>query len=988
MPQLIHPTNGVVDEKRKNQLNPSLNGLITNTRDPIKVTSRDRRQITEIFVDHARKYEWHKQEERENANIHFSNFESVLNPNEGSGIFFALYDRYLGWDKCQVEGFVNWIGSGRYRGLLTQKDPHTSGEDFSRTPLIVAIDKKEHNFVAALLKVEGISVDTFYKVNGYGTCLHQGIKKKSTLIELMVQKYRKYPDLYLEVDNKGNNVLHLLAQTRGEEMLAPYLENIVGLKRGPENEAVGSADERPGGNDNMELNDGSADDLEESKFDTTQFRLNVLQQIMEISHIVPVLQQNNKAHQTPYQLRVSTLKASEEVNRVLGQISDPKRNLRFRNKIGLDKLREQALRKIIDADPVAQLIRRTCIRRFNSSHECSKALYQLGDERHIDFNLAELTGDSISRDYLDNLAGHIHFETILRYVALPNLVVRPSKRATSTIRMRPGFRAASEHSSPNIDNSEDEPTDLRAIFSWLRENGVREIVRVTVIDYGDTIHSDSAIKVALKNFEVEFWNWKKVDLCSQVIEECSHIVKEVSLYWSGNYAVMMGWASSEGFINKDKFPELETIRLFIKEGYEDRTILNRQIQKFRTQMVKRKQDVTENEIITQFADKSASHSPAIDLTVATSVSPDTTKDDKCINVVVVYDNMEFSHAKDFESIETYRKDGNTWISSVEDLTCFLLNHEEETVSPIKIAILDDGLDATVPELQNAIALGKSFSPYPNSTEFMKAYFLPSGRHGTLMATLIRKICPKPEIYIARLEEYFDKDGRARYTATSAKEAIAWARGCKVDIILMSWAINAWTPPYDTAFSQLDEELKKAADDGILMFASARDQGEVNEEHLFPGIRGSDCIRVGAASDEGDKLTGVNQNWVHFLVPGKEIGFYADGSGSYFTETGSWLANACAAGLAGALLFADRVLGVDKRTRDLRSTVQMKQMLKGLSGRNDHPYVDARSLEILFKKELNAKGQQKGGPMNISEVDWHVGKEALRKALDTVWNKGG
>jgi hypothetical protein len=113
--------------------------------------------------------------------------------------------------------------------------------------------------------------------------------------------------------------------------------------------------------------------------------------------------------------------------------------------------------------------------------------------------------------------------------------------------------------------------------------------------------------------------------------------------------------------------------------------------------------------------------------------------------------------------------GNPWIKSMENFTQSLIHAREPNVDPIKIAIIDDGLDATIPRLQKAIALGKSFSPYPNSTEFIKAYFLPSGRHGTLMAALVERICPKPQLYIARLEERPGAGGRARFTATSAKE---------------------------------------------------------------------------------------------------------------------------------------------------------------------------------------------------------------------------
>jgi hypothetical protein len=108
------------------------------------------------------------------------------------------------------------------------------------------------------------------------------------------------------------------------------------------------------------------------------------------------------------------------------------------------------------------------------------------------------------------------------------------------------------------------------VFSWLRNNGVCKIVRVTVVDYGDTSHSDSAIKQALADFEIEFWNWKKVDLCSQVITDCSLTVKEVSLYWTGNHAVMMGWASPEGFHNPKKFPKVRhvlTPELSTRQGF-------------------------------------------------------------------------------------------------------------------------------------------------------------------------------------------------------------------------------------------------------------------------------------------------------------------------------------------------------------------------------------------------------------------------------------
>jgi hypothetical protein len=110
--------------------------------------------------------------------------------------------------------------------------------------------------------------------------------------------------------------------------------------------------------------------------------------------------------------------------------------------------------------------------------------------------------------------------------------------------------------SSDIEPDHKSRSDLTAIFSWLRRNHVKKIIKVTVIDYGDRSHTDAAIETGLKDFEVELWDWKKVDLCSEVIYNSTKVVREISLYSSGNYAVMMGWASAEGFGNRKKFPEV------------------------------------------------------------------------------------------------------------------------------------------------------------------------------------------------------------------------------------------------------------------------------------------------------------------------------------------------------------------------------------------------------------------------------------------------
>jgi hypothetical protein len=100
--------------------------------------------------------------------------------------------------------------------------------------------------------------------------------------------------------------------------------------------------------------------------------------------------------------------------------------------------------------------------------------------------------------------------------------------------------------------------NLSDIFQWLKENGVKKIIRVSVFDYGDHPHPDSAIEEDLKSLEVEIWDWKKVDLCSDVISNSSASIREISLYFSGNPAVLKGWGSAQGFADREKFPNVIT----------------------------------------------------------------------------------------------------------------------------------------------------------------------------------------------------------------------------------------------------------------------------------------------------------------------------------------------------------------------------------------------------------------------------------------------
>lgn len=85
-----------------------------------------------------------------------------------------------------------------------------------------------------------------------------------------------------------------------------------------------------------------------------------------------------------------------------------------------------------------------------------------------------------------------------------------------------------------------------AIFDWLTTCHVKEVLEVTVIDHVEPSHSDEAIEYCVDGLGVQTWNWYKVDLSTKVITEKAPEVRDVTLYSSGNNAVLLGWASPEG----------------------------------------------------------------------------------------------------------------------------------------------------------------------------------------------------------------------------------------------------------------------------------------------------------------------------------------------------------------------------------------------------------------------------------------------------------
>jgi hypothetical protein len=93
------------------------------------------------------------------------------------------------------------------------------------------------------------------------------------------------------------------------------------------------------------------------------------------------------------------------------------------------------------------------------------------------------------------------------------------------------------------------------IFTWLKSCNVKSVLTVTVVDNVEPSHSDEAIEACMSKLDVQFWNWYKIDLCCDVILNSAKSAKDVTLYSSGNNAVLVGWSSPAGL------PKLEEVSL-------------------------------------------------------------------------------------------------------------------------------------------------------------------------------------------------------------------------------------------------------------------------------------------------------------------------------------------------------------------------------------------------------------------------------------------
>ncbi|UNI18714.1 hypothetical protein JDV02_004967 [Purpureocillium takamizusanense] len=322
---------------------------------------------------------------------------------------------------------------------------------------------------------------------------------------------------------------------------------------------------------------------------------------------------------------------------------------------------------------------------------------------------------------------------------------------------------------------------------------------------------------------------------------------------------------------------------------------------------------------------------------------------------------------------------------------------QEWAGPVKIAILDTGIDLKHDDFANParrrskmgqraarqlpekpqrerIKACRNFVGEPGQEEDVTDY---SG-HGTHIAGLILGIAPRAELYIAKTstgQEHLQDDdekkpaskrGR-REARRPVEEAIRWAMEQGVDIINLSLGF-----PRESSYD-LTRALEEADHRGIAVFAAAANHG--NREAIAWPARDRDLAVCVTSGDEFNNLSrfapGPGRDLPVFITHGEDVASHWPtelGQGNGFRKmSGTSVATPIAVGMAAMVLaFLNRTNAwtpSQKRQFLDRSKERRLRSTRGMGRLLEHMCRDRNGLKVLSPK-LMWEDDQDADPLKV------------------------
>ncbi|PNP43518.1 hypothetical protein TGAMA5MH_04490 [Trichoderma gamsii] len=549
-------------------------------------------------------------------------------------------------------------------------------------------------------------------------------------------------------------------------------------------------------------------------------------------------------------------------------------------------------------DGLEEFLKQQCLATFDNA-TCKSIMYTRSNVREI--SLAFEGEDPVSGESLKRQSQHYRLDTTIRTVQIP-----PKVSITWDAENRDAYEQVRSWNCFGR-------TDLYMIFHWLKNRDtlpVKKVFEVMVDDFGDEKtrpHSDKAIIESLKGLQVEIWDWARLDIPTEVIYQAAgDHVKTVYLYCSGLKVVLEAWADKNGLA---RLRNLEKVYLETNQGLESMETMKAYVERFKKDLQRTFEEVNKRKLVEIRCE---------------GIKPAQMREPGAASVA--------SKLKG-ESEQGFAE--QDWLKCMDQFADIIemLERDKKETTPIKVALIDDGVKSSYARLDDSIERGDSWVHHSNPGQrrskngYSQNYNTSAHGHGTVMAYYICRMCPEARLYVAKLNpepRHGDGSGRTlvSFSIESTVEAIKWAVAEKVDIISMSWAIDEKELDYQTnRMGALRDAIKLAADNNILLFCANPDKGAgYPENKSYPKqLDTSRVFCIGAATQDGtrwEKIDGGDASCDYFL-PGVELGFPVESSGArrvgepptvWETYNGSSLSCALAAGLAAMILHCAQVSG--------------------------------------------------------------------------------
>ncbi|KAI0888606.1 uncharacterized protein GGS22DRAFT_61008 [Annulohypoxylon maeteangense] len=508
------------------------------------------------------------------------------------------------------------------------------------------------------------------------------------------------------------------------------------------------------------------------------------------------------------------------------------------------------------------------------------------DHKHISFPFRE-GPPTLSRDVFKATYDDWVFDTALQSVAVRRLVFGgkdADKKVTKTGRR-----------------------DMEFLFNWLRGKGVRHIIKVIVLDQEFPAHSDESIELALKDFNIEVLDWRKTDLCPGTIRIACPGVTELHVWWSGNNGILRAWSAPDGLAKLENLKDVY-IRSSQSDFLDSPDRVDANIKAFKDALETERIKFKEWPAITV-------HVPDFRANRSTEVSSNTAFPPNLVNPTP--------------------SAGHDWLKTMDrfvgGMKGIALDTNDKSIpmelrGDVKIALIDDGVELTDRMLTGCIYDGWSCNMDYEGNDYYgikRSYGNSTTQHGTLMASMIRRVCPRAKIFVFRLEVTSDEGKRAHFTAKSAAEAVEKAANGDFDIISMSWTVKIDSKnKRDT--DRLSESLGKAGKKGKLMFCAVPDSGDKAAEEIkqfLPVgcvVAGTKIFKIGASKADGSTWFMSGLTNTEFSLPGHEVDKHTSSQIRLEKEdlkTGSSISTSLAAGLAALILTCLRIGAISRYKRD-------------------------------------------------------------------------